>query len=166
MRKVFISLFVINLLVDVMSLFILPARVAIHFSLGGIPDGWASREVNALILIAMETLLFIFFLMIPRNLQKIPARWINLPARNYWLKPENRQKMQEKLTILMSEFGIGLFVFLLFISLLAIDANLSEPVILNETLFLAGFIIYMLYVIYWVFKMIRSFRLRKAGNEN
>jgi len=59
----------------------------------------------------------------------------------------------------MPEFGIAFFVFFFFISILTLDANFSDPVKLNEPLFLAFLIIFLIYTIYWSIKLYISFRV-------
>ena len=58
----------------------------------------------------------------------------------------------------MHEFGLVLFVFLFVVGLLTLDANLSQPVRLNEALFLTVFVAYMLYVAYWLLKLVRRLK--------
>jgi uncharacterized protein (DUF58 family) len=60
---------------------------------------------------------------------------------------------------LMWEFGTGLFLFLFVVELLAIEANLSQPVRLNEKLFLLALIFFLLYTLYWCIRLFRAFRL-------
>lgn len=158
-RKWFVALFAINLGLNFLSLLLLPPEVAIHFGAAGKPDAWMSREFNALLFILLDLFLFAVFISIPSVLDKVPRRWLSLPNREFWLKPENRQQLSVRLSGLMDEFGIGLFVLFLLVGLLTLEANLSQPVKLNESLFLTIFIVYMLYVVYWLFRMTRRLRL-------
>ncbi|MGZ3614494.1 MAG: DUF1648 domain-containing protein, partial [Syntrophales bacterium] len=48
MRSVFILVFVANVVLSLFSLVLLPSRVAIHFGVGGMANGWAPSCVNAL----------------------------------------------------------------------------------------------------------------------
>jgi hypothetical protein len=63
----------------------------------------------------------------------------------------------------MSEFGVAFFLYFFFISILTVDANLSEPVKLNESLFLAFLIIFLIYTVYWCIKFYKSFRVPKQS---
>jgi hypothetical protein len=65
----------------------------------------------------------------------------------------------------MWEFGIALFLFLFVVELLAIEANLSQPVRINEKLFFSALILFLLYTVYWCIKLFRSFR-RPREMEN
>jgi len=94
---------------------------------------------------------------------KLHPKFISLPNKEYWLKEENQQHMKAKLASLMAEFGFVLFTFLFCVGLLTIEANLSDPIRLNERLFLPIFIVFMLYTAYWVVKIVRAFRVPKNG---
>jgi hypothetical protein len=94
-----------------------------------------------------------------RLTQSIPARRLSLPNKDYWLKPENRGELNARFSALMDEFGLLLFLFLFIVGLLTLEANLSDPVRLNEPLFLACFAGFMLYVPYWLVKVFRRLRV-------
>jgi len=155
------SLFVANLALMLVSLLMLPDQVAIHFGAGGRPDGWASKWTHVLLFVLIELPLFALFMLSGRLTLGVPAKWLSLPHKDYWLKPENRAELQARFGALMQEFGCALFGFLLVVGLLTLDANLSEPVRLDENLFLAAFAAYMLYVLYWLVKLVR--RLKPPG---
>ena len=161
MRKFLISAFIANLILMLVSLLILPDQVAIHFHGGGVPDAWASKWANAIIFIAIQIPLFLLFISIGRMTLKMPASLVSLPNKGFWLKPENRPELEARFSSLMEEFGVVLFVFLFIVGLLALAANLSNPVRLNEPLFLLFFAGFMFYVPYWLVKLFR--RLKVPG---
>jgi len=156
-----ISAFVANLVLTLVSLLILPDQVAIHFGGGGVPNAWASKWSHALIFIVIQIPLFALCMSVDRLTLNMPAKWVSLPNKDYWLKPENRVELEARFSALMEEFGFVLFVFLFIVGLLTLDANLSDPVRLNEPLFLAFFAGFMLYVPYWLVKVFR--RLKVPG---
>lgn len=161
MRKLLISVFVANLALLLVSLLMLPDHVAIHFGSGGMPNGWASKWAHAFIFLLIEVPVFALFMSAGRLVLRFPEKWISLPNKDYWLRQENRVELEARFTALMHEFGVVLFVFLFAVGLLTLDANLSEPIRLDEALFLALFVAYMLYVVYWLVKLVR--RLKPAG---
>ena len=161
MRAVFILLFAANVILSLVSLVLLPPRVAIHFGFGGMADSWAPSHVNALFFVAINTVFFLSLYFTPWLVFRFPSRLINLPNKEYWLRSENKTHTVEKFSSLMSEFGSALFLFLLIVQLLTIQANLSQPVKLNEKLFLSALILFILYAIYWCIKLFRAFRLPK-----
>jgi NADH:ubiquinone oxidoreductase subunit 6 (subunit J) len=158
MRSLLIAAFLANLALMLVSVFMLPDQVAIHFSGGGVPDAWASKWVHALILLLATVPLFVLFVSAARLTLGMPEKWISLPNKAYWLKAENRAELQARLGASMEQFGAVLFLFLFVVGLLTLDANLREPVRLNEALFLTLFAAYMLYVVYWLVKLLRDLK--------
>ena len=162
MRKVLIAVFVANLILTAVALAILPEQVAIHFGGGGKPDSWASREFNAAIFLVLEVPFFLMFYFAHLLTRGSTSRFINIPNKNYWLQKENLPLFNEKFGFYMAEFGVALFVFFFCITGLTIQANLSEPVRLNEALFLMIFVAYMVYVVWWLVRLVRGLRVPEA----
>lgn len=163
MRKAFLTLFLLSILFNILSYVILPDEVAIHFGRGGRADSWAPKEINCLLFMGIDLLLFLLFWYSPALVMKTPAKWMSLPNKSFWLARENRPLTRQKMESLMGEFGIAFFVFFFFISILTLDANLSAPVRLKESLFLSGLIIFLVYTVYWSIKFYRSFRVPKQS---
>jgi len=159
MRRVFILVFVANVVLSLFSLVLLPPRVAIHFGFGGMADNWAPSYVNTLFFIGTNIFLFLCLYFTPRLVFMFPSKWINLPNKDYWLRLENKPRTVEIFSSFMWKFGTALFLFLFIVELLAIQANLSQPVKLNEKLFLSGLILFLLYTVYWCIKLLKGFRL-------
>jgi uncharacterized membrane protein len=139
MRNLLIVSFLANVALTLVSLLVLPSEVAIHFGRGGMPDSWASNELNALLFLGIDLFIFIVFL----------------------VAPSNRVVAQNKLAPLMTESGTALFTFLFFVGLLTLEDNLADPVRLNESIFFPIFIAFMLYTGYWCVKLVRVFRIPK-----
>jgi len=167
MRAGFILVFIANVVLSLVSLILLPSRVAIHFGLGGMGDNWVPSYVNTLFFIGTNMFLFVSFYFTPRLVFMFPTKWINLPNKDYWLRLENKARTVAMFSSLMWEFGIALFLFLFVVELLAIEANLSQPVRINEKLLFSALILFLLYTVYWCIKLFRSFRLpREIENAN
>jgi uncharacterized membrane protein len=163
MRKAFLIIFLLTILFNILSYVMLPDKVAIHFGRGGHADSWADKEINFLIFLGMEILMFLIFWYSPALVMKIPTKWVNLPNKSFWLTEENKSHAKIKLESLMPEFGMAMFVFFFLISILTLDANLSKPVKLNEPLFLTFLIIFLIYTVYWCIKFYKSFRVLKES---
>jgi uncharacterized membrane protein len=155
----FILVFIANVVLAVVSLALLPPWVDIHFGLNGMADNWAPRSVNTLFFIGTNTFLFFLLYFTPRPVFLFPIRWINLPNKDYWLRLENKARTVGMFSSLMWEFGTALLLFLFVVELLAIQANLSQPVKLNEKFFFAALILYLFYTACWCIKLFRAFRL-------
>lgn len=165
MRKAFLIIFLLKIVLNIAAYFILPDNIAIHFSSGGRPDSWAPKEINALIFLGLDLLLFFLFWYTPSLVLNTPEKWISLPNKSFWLKEENKPLVKQKLETLMSEFGIAIFGLMFLISILTIQANLSDPVKLDESLFFLFLIVFFIYLVYWCIKIFRAFRLPKDQKE-
>ena len=161
MQAAFILSFLANLILSLISLAILPERIATHFGSGGLPDGWSSSYAGTLMMLGVNSFLFVTFYFSPRIIDKVPARWISLPNRDYWLAPERRWRAVELLSDYMWQFGTALFLFMFVAGLLTLRANLSDPVRLDETAFLTALAIFLGYVVYWTIALVRAFRVPK-----
>ncbi len=159
MRAGFILVFIANVVLSLISLLLLPSRVAIHFGLGGMGDNWVPSYVNTLFFIGTNMFLFFSLYFTPRLVFMFPTKWINLPNKDYWLRLENKVHTVAIFSSLMWEFSIALFLFFFVVELLAIEANLSQPVRINEKLLFSALILFLLYTVYWCIKLFRSFRL-------
>ncbi len=161
LQTAFVLIFLANVVLDFVSLAILPSRVAIHFGFGGLADNWTSNQAGALFFLGIQILLFCSVYFSPRLIFKSSPKWINLPNKEYWLKPENKERTAAMVTGFMWRFGMALFLFLFVAQLLSIQANLSRPVRLTEKLFLSALGLFLIYTIYWCIMFVRSFRVSK-----
>jgi serine/threonine protein kinase/capsular polysaccharide biosynthesis protein len=87
---VFVSLYSCLLGFLVWSVHILPARVAGHFDGDGNANGWMSRPAYLLFIGALPVFFAGLFTLIGRLAKTLPARFINIPRRDFWLAPERR----------------------------------------------------------------------------
>jgi len=162
MRTALLVSFALNLALNGVAFILCPDNVAVHFGAGGHPNGWAPSYVNTLIMSGMDLLLFASFFFAPQLIRTTPSRWINLPNKSYWLRGENRAKTESILAKQMAQFGTLTFVFMFITGLLALQANLSNPVRFREDLFWWPFGLYMAYMAYWTVKILFVFRIPKS----
>jgi len=158
MRKYLWVAFILNMGLNVFSLFILPETVAMHFGRGGRPDAWATKEAHAFWMIVTNVIAFIPFYFAPTLFERLPPRLLSLPYKAYWFQEENRNRAKHMVAHLMNEFGLALFGFLFGVTLLAIDANRSTPVALNERLFWVLFLVFIGYTLIWTIRLVVNFR--------
>ena len=158
-RRVLDAVFLLLILFNLFSWFILPDNTAVHYGRGGIPDSWASKGVHILWFTGMMALIYAGFIYSPKILDIFPVRIINLPNREYWLTDENRPEAKDKLARLMYSFGAATGLLLLISSIASVAANLSDPVRLNDGLFifLAG--LYLVYMVWWIVKLFIEFKV-------
>ena len=165
MRWILLLLFVANVAVSVAGLFLLPDRVAVHFGAGGEPNGWGPKWQGFPIFLCMDFLFLGLFLCSHRIVFWFSPRWVNLPNKDYWLQPEHKEETSEKLTQSMLRFGIAFFLFFLVVGWLTLSANLSHPVRLEESAFLAALGAFLAYTLYWTVRFYLDFRIPAASLE-
>lgn len=162
MKTIFIMSFAANIALSVVSLVVLPERVAIHFGANGMADSWAPNYINTLIMTGTEVLIFFSFYYSSRLMMVFPKRLINLPNKDYWLQPERLPQTKLKINSWMYRFGTACFLFFLAIGALTIDANLSNPVAINLTVFFTCLGLFLAYTIWWIVEFYRDFRVPKS----
>lgn len=159
MKMLFMLTFIANVALTLLSVVVLPDRVAIHFGVHGTANGWASNDMNALLMTIMHVLLFCSFYFSPRLMLLFPAKWISLPNKDYWLQPSVLPKTLAKISGLMWHYGVAMFLFLLMIGILSLQANLAPTVRLNLTVFFPALGAFLLYTVMWILVFFRAFRL-------
>jgi hypothetical protein len=155
MRRLLLALFLANFFLSLLSCYLLPGEMAVHFGRGGRPDGWAPCWINLLLLLGLELPLFALFYFFAPLARRLPPRWLRLPGlRGAAPGPAQLQVVNGY----MEEYGAALFAFLLAAGLLTLAANLSEPVGLNQALFLAALSFFLLYTLLWTVRLVRALR--------
>lgn len=165
MRIVFVISLVANLVLTGVTLTVGPSRMVIHFGADGTPNGWASNTANALIMTAINVVLFVSFYFAPYLMRITPTRWISLPNKDYWMRDENRGRMEATMNRHLFDFGTLTFVFMFIVGLLVLRANMANPVRLREDLFWWPFGLYMAYTAYWTVKVLLAFRVPKDARN-
>lgn len=165
MRALFILTFVANVIVTLVSLAMLPDRVAIHYGADGMANGWAPNYVNALLMTGTHILLFCSIYFGGRLTFIYPSKWINLPNKEFWLSPANMPQTMEKMQGLIWQIGVALFLFLLVLGLLSLQANMVKPVRLDQRVMLPAFGALLVYMIWWMIVFFRAFRIPVQRNN-
>ena len=155
MDVVFLAVIVFNLA----SWLFLPDGVATHFGRGGQPDGWMSKGTHVVMLTGLMIVIYLPFALSPKLLDGVPAKYVSLPNREYWLADENRPEAVRRMAVLMFEFGAATGLLMLAVSILTAAANLSDPVALDEGLTWTLFIAYLAYTAWWVVRIFKAFRV-------
>ena len=165
MRKPLTIVFGTSVLLSLVSLSYLPPEVATHFGAKGNPDSWGTKTFLVWFFLAMDSGLFLMFLLIPSLITRMPAALISLPNRGYWLAKENRPKFKSIFEQLWWEYGVAVLLFSLLTKALTVDANLSTPVQMNSGIFWAMLVAFMSYTLYWVIRISRAFSLPKSAQD-
>jgi hypothetical protein len=141
---------------------LLPQTVASHFDASGYPDAHQSRA-GFVALCGVVTLgTFALFALLPPVLRRTPADWINLPNREYWLRPERRDGAIERLCVYLDWFAFATLAVLVVAMELAVQANLSGRPLRGGLMWLL-LCTYAFFSIAWLVLLMRAFALPGPG---
>jgi hypothetical protein len=109
----------------------LPSRVASHFDAAGMPNGWSSRLGYALLLVVIGVLLPLCIIALVRGLTLQGPALLNIPARDYWTRPEHGQEGVRRVRAYAWWLGGILAGTALLVHLLVLNAHDHQPPRLN-----------------------------------
>ena len=135
----------------------LPAKVASHFDIHGNPNGWMSRGSDIEIMLAVGILVPGIVVGSMGGAGRIPISFINLPHRDFWLAPGQRQSALAVLLRYGLWFAALNVLFLTGLQALTVEANQHQPYHLDmpHLEILAAF--YLAAVILWTLLLLRHF---------
>jgi uncharacterized membrane protein len=162
MRTVLIVAFVLSLILIAVSYTMMPDQIASHFGAGGEPDGWSSRNFFTVMMLFIDTLMFVMFFWSPLLLDKFDKRWLSLPNRDYWLTDARLPRAKQILVNYMAEFGVATFALLGYAKWSTLQANLGDEPRLRESVFIWVIVLYMVYTLVWCVRLIVAFRIPKG----
>jgi uncharacterized membrane protein len=122
----------------------LPPIVASHFAAGGAANGFMPRGSYLRFFVALLIGVPLLIALLSGTASVLPARFVNLPNRDYWLAPERRAETLAYLRNQGNRFGIVVAVFLCFVHWLVVHANALSPPLFPEPLFFAGMAAFLL----------------------
>jgi uncharacterized membrane protein len=133
----------------------LPSCVATHFNGGGEPNGWMSKSSYMLFMTVFSFVLPLFIIGISYTCRFIPAKYYNIPHRDYWLAPQRRSAtfsyfMTQSLwfACIALCFIIGIHFSMIYANSLT-TAHLPTPLILSLIgCFVAGLIVWIVSMIF------------------
>jgi len=103
---------------------------------------------------------------IPWIVRKTPRQLVNLPNRDYWLADERLDETVDRLRRYCDELGILLQTFFIALSICVTSANLSDPVRLNNHVFLAVLAVFLVSIFGWVVRLCLAFRVEDASSAD
>lgn len=142
-----------------------PARMAAHFNAQGLPDRFTTKmeffgaqAETMIIAVGLGLLMQILVL-------TIPVEWVNMPNRTYWLAPERRAGVIDRL----SSFGAMLFGMILLVMLigfeLAVSANMHDPIVFQAAVMLPAIAALFIASIAMLFWLANTFRIPSSAAE-
>lgn len=156
--SLFIGIVVVAI-VRLMSAFaLLPDRVATTFGGSGAARGWMGKEQFFVMYAVLIVLAAVVGFLLPWAISRGSNARINLPNKEYWLRPERRPEAMAILGKYMAWYGCGLLLFEVLVVELVIQANLSsgEPRLANGP-FVILLVAFLVFTFWWMGGMIRRF---------
>jgi uncharacterized membrane protein len=157
-RFLFMTVILICILEAVRLWFLAPDQMAAHFNAQGNPDHYVSKltffadQLQTVLIVIVSGIVLQILPML------LPAEWINIRNREYWLAPERRQATMGRL----SSFGAIFFsITLAVIQIgfeLAVYASLQQPVAFATQIMIPVIIAFFVLSFGLVFWLSRSFR--------
>jgi uncharacterized membrane protein len=142
---------------------LMPETMASHFDGAGRPNGFQSRGAFFALTGVMLLVVVGVFAGLASLLRRLPASWVNLPHREFWLAPERRESTVDFIGQQMEWYGVATLLLLLLVVQAAIEANLTpEPRLDSGSMWvLLG--LYFLYVAVWLVRFLRHFRVPRPA---
>jgi hypothetical protein len=110
----------------------LPPEVATHFAPGGKPDTFTAKDGFILFYLAFTFFIPALLFAVGSLLARLPARFLNLPNKDYWLAPARRAETIRRLSAGFRTLGLMSGLFLVAVGQLVIRANMQSPPRLDE----------------------------------
>jgi hypothetical protein len=136
----------------------LPIVVASHFGPDGVANGFMPHKSYVRFTLAFVVLLPLLMSLVADAVAYLPAKFVNIPHRQYWLAPERRAQAVGMLRVRMQVFAVLLAAFLCYVHWLVVRANASLPPMLDSERFVAGLGVFMFALVVWIVALRRRFR--------
>ncbi len=106
---------------------VLPERVASHFNAAGLANGWMPRETFVYFNLGIVGLMSALFLGLGWAISRLPVSLINLPNKDHWLGPEQRDETLAWLASWGHWMGAQTVFLLVALMAVTVRINLGEP---------------------------------------
>lgn len=157
-RIIFLAMIIAAAIFSLEVIVSLPGRVAITFNSRGLAVNFMSRN-DYYIYILICTIGFPLFIVgVIGWLPKLFPNKINIPNRDYWLEPQNREQTILFLTQHAYRLGCIFTVFMVGIQWLVVLANRQNPPQLDNIKFTVLLIGFPISIFIWIIVILFRFR--------
>lgn len=133
----------------------LPERIPVHFDLEGNANRTADKAEFLIVNLALAVVLFLSFGVVAILVDRIPARFINLPNKDYWLAPERRKESIMRFNAWYLWMGNLSVVFMLYVSCQVYRTGIGQAEKLQFGWLELG--LYFLFLTFLCLQLYRSF---------
>ena len=143
-------------IVETTALF--PEQIASHYGGGGTPDGWMTRAGYLKFMLTFGALLPLVLAVVIGALPRLFSRGINIPNREYWLAPAERERTLSFLAAVACVFGSMIAVFIAGLHYVLLRANQSAPPRLPLELFWPLMGAFAVALVIWILALVMRFQ--------
>ncbi len=136
----------------------LPPMVASHFGPSGAATGFMARGDYVRVMLVLVTVLPISLGLVPGLLLTLPGVRINVPNRDHWLAPPQREATISYLRRRIAAFGALLTLFLTYVHWLLLRANLATPPALANARLIGAVMLFTAAIALSIAALMRHFR--------
>ena len=135
----------------------LPGRVATHFGFEGRADGWMSRSAYQVFQIAFPLVISLIFTGTSAMVRFFPAKYVNLPRKDFWLVPERRALTASIIRSRMTWLACLMTLFFGGLHVLTLAANRVQPPQLPMGGLLMVVMFFLISLMIWVILLLMRF---------
>ncbi len=136
----------------------LPQQVASHFGANNLPDAAMTRDFYRAYMLGFTVVFPLAIVGAIGWLPRLFPRHVNLPNRDYWLAPEQREQTLADLRALACWLGCMIVLFMAGIHFVILVANASVPPALPANLFIGIGLSFVALLALWIVILNRHFR--------
>ncbi len=135
----------------------LPAQSPGKMGFDGQVTRWDSKASSLTMSAVVGALIALVFWLMPLLLKRIPSGLVNVPNPDYWRRPENYPEAVRRISDPMSRFGAATLVLLISMQVVMWAVALGKP--LPTWAPVVALVLYLAYVVSWIAKLYRQFRV-------
>jgi len=130
----------------------LPDHIATHFSASGTADGWGTRGGYIAFDVITSAALVLGLPMLVGLFVRGSGAALNIPHKDYWMRPENRPELRRRLMADMLFFGGAIGVLLSWVDIEVVRANALTPPSMDSSSWVAigAFVVVMVGYSIWM----------------
>jgi len=162
MLPVYLVLYLLAALQIAHAYDMLPARLATHFSLAGVPDRWMAQDSFIRFHFGFVFAVSASFWAIGALIAAVPPQQLSIPNRAYWTAPERLAATRAKLRNLVAAMGLVSGLGAMYIDGIIIDVNTSANYVAGDADFKPPIIMMAVGLVLLTLYAMRSFRLPSA----
>ena len=136
----------------------LPERVASHFGAGGAANGFMPQSGYRQFMLVFAVGVPLAVVLLISGLPRLFPGLVNIPNRDYWLAPDQREASLDFLVRHGYLFGCLLVIFICVVHGLVLLANTHSPPRLANGPFIGALLVFLVAMGFWIGALVLRFR--------